>query len=196
MQGPNWSLPFHISTNTSTETIGLHSRKRKNNDPTLSILSLTTLLLVNKIILYNKNLIVVHVINKFLHYIIGYLMFIHINHSTIHYLMNIYIFNGTETSWLHLLQEFDITILNKPGNENGVVDSLFKPHNEAKATPIEDIFLNEHFFYLSINTSLFVDIFNYLTAGKLTQNLYSRERQKVIKQSVMYSCLLRYLFCT
>lgn len=58
-----------------------------------------------------------HAINKFRHYIIGYETFIHTNHYAIRYLLNKPITNGRITRWLLLLQEFNITILNRPGKE-------------------------------------------------------------------------------
>jgi hypothetical protein len=76
--------------------------------------------------------------------------------------MNKPITNGRVTIWLLLLQEFDITILDKPGKENVVVDFLSKLTNDGDAIPIEDVFPNEHLFALSINTLWFVYIANYL----------------------------------
>jgi hypothetical protein len=57
---------------------------------------------------------VVHGINKFHHYIIGYLVFLHTDHIAIQYLMTKPITNGRVTKWLLLIQEFNITICYKP----------------------------------------------------------------------------------
>ena len=59
-------------------------------------------------------LAVVYSINKFRHYITGYEVFAHTNHSAIRYLMNKPITNGRVTWWLLLLQEFNITVINRP----------------------------------------------------------------------------------
>ena len=55
-------------------------------------------------------LVVVHAVDKFRHYIIGYQVFIHTDHSTIKYLMNKPITNGIITRWLLLMQEFNIAV--------------------------------------------------------------------------------------
>ena len=73
-------------------------------------------------------LAVVYAINKFRHYVTGYPTFIHTNHTTIKYLMNKLITNAQVTRWLLLLQEFDITIVDRPGKENVVVDFLSRLH--------------------------------------------------------------------
>jgi hypothetical protein len=60
---------------------------------------------------------IVHPINKFKHCIIGYEVFIHTDHHSIQYVMYKTITNGKVTKWLLLLQEFNITILDKRGKE-------------------------------------------------------------------------------
>ena len=60
-------------------------------------------------------IVVIHAINKFRNYITGYENFVHTYHSTIRYLMNKPVTNGRVTRWLLLLQEFNITILDRPG---------------------------------------------------------------------------------
>jgi hypothetical protein len=92
-------------------------------------------------------LAVVYAINKFWHYITRYPMFVHINHSSIHYLMNKPITNGRVTRWLLLLQEFDITIIDKPGRENVVVNFLSRLTNDGDAIPVKDDFPDEHYLH-------------------------------------------------
>jgi hypothetical protein len=67
-------------------------------------------------------LAVIYAINKFKHYITGYATFVHTDHSTIKYLMNKPITNARVTRWLLLLQEFDITIVDRPGKECKIPD--------------------------------------------------------------------------
>lgn len=57
------------------------------------------------------------------------------------------------TRWLLILQEFDITIVDKLGKENVVASFLSRIENDGKNTPIEDNFPDEHFFAVSANTS-------------------------------------------
>jgi hypothetical protein len=101
----------------------------------------------NYIVTEKEFLVVVYAINKFHHYITGYSVFVHTDHSAIHYLMNKPVTNGRVTRWLLLLQEFDISIIDKPGRENVVVDFLSRLTNEGEAIPVEDTFLDEHLFF-------------------------------------------------
>ena len=66
---------------------------------------------------------IVHAINKFCHYIIGYEVFVHTEHSAIRFLMNKPITDGRVIRWLLLLQEFNITMFDRPGKDN-VVDEF------------------------------------------------------------------------
>ena len=115
---PNWKLSFHISTDASDTTLGAVLGKKyltpyaiyytsKNLTPTE----------VNYIVTKKVFLAVVHAINKFLHYITSYETFIHTDHFAIRDLMNTPITNGTITRWLLLLEELNITILDRLGNK-------------------------------------------------------------------------------
>jgi hypothetical protein len=119
-------LPFHISTDASNTAIGA-SLGQNENLMTYAIYFIRknlTLAELNYTVTEKEMLAVVHVVNKFRHYIIGYEVFIHTDHSAIKYLMKKPITNGRITRWLLLMQEFKITILNRPGKENQVADFL------------------------------------------------------------------------
>ena len=136
----------------------------------------------------------VHAVNKFRHYITGYEVFVHTNHSTIQFLMNKPITNGRITRWLLLLQEFNITIMDRLGKENQVVDFLSRLQTEGEDVPVYDDFPDEHLFSISIHVLWFVDIANYLVLGKLTQYLSAKEKQRIIQLSAHYSWVGGYLF--
>lgn len=71
-------------------------------------------------------LVVVHSLNKFKNYITGYQTFVHTDHAVVRYLMNKPDVNACIIRLLLLLQQFDLTIINKPGKENVVADFLSK----------------------------------------------------------------------
>jgi hypothetical protein len=141
-------------------------------------------------------LVVVYAINKFRHYIIGYKVFIHTNHSAIKFLMNKPITNGRITRWLLLLQEFNITIVDRPGKENLIAYFLSRIQNGSENDPVDDSFPDEHLFSISTNSPWFTDIENYLAIGKLLQHLSSWEKQQIFKLSANYSWIGGDLFCT
>ena len=65
------------------------------------------------------------------HYIIGYQTFVHTDHAAIRYLMNKLDANAHIIRWLFLLQQFDLTIIDKPGKENVVADFLSRVNLSA-----------------------------------------------------------------
>eukprot|EP00253_Pinus_taeda_P020082 PITA_20082 len=101
LRGPNWKLPFHISTDASDTALGAVLGQKylvpyaiyytsKNLTPTE----------LNYTVSEKEFLAVAHAINKFRHYIIGYETFIHTDHSAIRYLMNKHIANYLVTGKL------------------------------------------------------------------------------------------------
>jgi hypothetical protein len=151
---------------------------------------------VNSIIQSPKEfLAVIYAINKFRHYITGYSTFFHADHSAIKYLMNKPITNARVTRWLLLLQEFDITIVDRPGKENVVADFLSRLTPEDD-TPVDDSFLDEYLFAVSTHSPWYADIANYLVAGKLPPHLSHQEKRRIIHQSARYSWISGCLFHT
>ena len=119
---------------------------------------------------------VVYSINKFRHYIIGYEVFVHTDHSAIRFLMNKPITNGRVTRWLLLLQEFNITVIDRPGKENLVVEFISHMQHNGDTKPIDDTFLYEHLFVVSLQTPWFADIANYLATRKVPHHLVPYEK--------------------
>jgi hypothetical protein len=95
--------------------------------------------------------------------------------------------NGNITRWLLLLQEFNITILDRLGKENVVVDFLSRIHNEVELVPVNDNVPNENLFAISTKSLWLEDIANYLATRKLPQCLSQKEKQTIIKLSATYS---------
>jgi hypothetical protein len=104
--------------------------------------------------------------------------------------------NGRVTRWILLLQEFNITILDRPGRENLVADFLSRIHNEEQATPVDDEFPDEHLFVVSTNSPWFAYVANYLVTGKFPQHLSPSEKKRIIQHSASYSWVGGDLFQT
>ena len=139
---------------------------------------------------------VVYSINKFHHYITGYQVFVHTNHSAIRFLMNKKITNGRVTQWLLLLQEFNITVIDRPGKENLIANFLSRIQHEDGTKLVDDTFPNEHLFFVSVQTPWLADIANYLATGKIPNHLSQHEKRRIIVQSSNYSSVDNDLFCT
>ena len=70
--------------------------------------------------------------------------------------MNKPVTNARITRWVLLLQEFDITIIDRPGKENVVGDFLSCFTNSDDNLPVE------HLFVVSAHSHWYADVANYL----------------------------------
>ena len=95
-----------------------------------------------------------------------------------------------------LLQEFDITILDKPRNDNIVVDFLSRLTISDECTATEDYFPDEYIFTISTHSPWYADIANYLVVGKFPHQLSSKERRRIIQKSDTYSWIEGNLYHT
>eukprot|EP00253_Pinus_taeda_P017050 PITA_17050 len=197
LRGPDSALPFHISSDASDTAIGAVLGQEENGLPyaIYFISKNMTPAELNYMVTEKEFLAVIYAINKFRHYITSYTTFVHTNHSAIKYLMNKSVTNARVTRWLLLLQEFDITIVDRLGKENVVADFLsWLKTNEN--IPVNDSFPDEYLFAVSTHSPWYADIANYLVAGKLPSHLSHREKRKIIQQSARYSWISECLFHT
>jgi hypothetical protein len=97
-------------------------------------------------------------------------VFVHIDHSTIIYLMNKVDVKTRIIRWLLLLQEFGLTIFDNLRKQNVVEDFLSRLTNHAEQEAIDNSFLNEHMFAISMQTPQFVDISNYIGTQKFSHH--------------------------
>ncbi len=74
------------------------------------------------------------------------------------------------------MQEFNITIIDKPSKANVVVDFLSRLQTPDDPVAIEDSFPNEHIFILSAQNPWYADIANSLTTGKTHPHFFAKEK--------------------
>ena len=90
--------------------------------------------------------------------------------------MNKPVTNARVTRWLLLLQEFNITIIEKPGKDNLVVDFLSILIHTCDNALVYDNFPDESLFSISTYIPWYADLENYLVTGKLPQKFSLREK--------------------
>lgn len=100
--------------------------------------------------------------NKFGNYITSYQIIFHINHVDIRYLMNKTNVSNKVIRWLLLLWEFDLTIMDKPRKNNVVADFLSRLEHKIDQEIMEDLFPDEHLFYVSTKIPWFANMVKYL----------------------------------
>ena len=140
-------------------------------------------------------LAIVHSLNKFRHYITSYQTFVHTDHAAIKYLMNKLDVNTRIIRWLFLLQQFVLTIVDKPGKENVVAYFLYRlnlPTGEEGM--VDDQLLHDHLFVISVLSPLFADIANYLVSIQFPPNLPSKEKRNIVSKNTPFTWIGGNLF--
>ena len=92
--------------------------------------------------------------------------------------------NARIIRWLLLLQRFDLTIVDKPGRENVVVDFFSRldlPTGEEGT--VDDQMPDEHLFAISVLSPWFADITNYLVSAQFPPHLSSKEKSRIVRKS-------------
>lgn len=85
------------------------------------------------------------------------------DHAALRFLMTQKNLSRRLTRWVEFLQQFDITICYKPGNENGAADALSR--------------------LFSIETTWPEHLYEYFADGKFSENLSFTEKQKLLDES-------------
>nr|GEW26352.1 reverse transcriptase domain-containing protein [Tanacetum cinerariifolium] len=124
---------------------------------------------------------------------------VYTDHSTLKYFLNKQDTKPRLLWWVLLLQEFDITILDKKGSENLAADHLSRLENPHKDV-LENKDINENFPLetpgnLSSNsTPWFVDIANFHAGNFIKKGLTSQQKKKFFKDVKHYFWDDPYLF--
>nr|GFB74427.1 reverse transcriptase domain-containing protein [Tanacetum cinerariifolium] len=163
---PYWNLPFELMCDASDYAISvvLGQRKSKHFQPTYYASKTMTEAQIHYTTTEKEMLAVVYAFEKFRPYLV-------LSKSIV---------------WVLLLQEFDITILDKKGSENLAADHLSRlenPHQDV----LENKDINENFpletlgSLTSHNTSWFADIANFHAGNFIKKGLTSQQKKKFSK---------------
>ena len=147
MRSPNWNLPFEIMCDVSDYAIGAILGQREDKKAFVIYYASKTLdsAQANYTTKEKEFLAVVFALEKFRSYIVGSLVTIFTDHATLKYLLSKQDTKPRLTRWILLCQEFNLTIKDKKGVENVVVDHLSRLVLESSShgIPIGDSFPDE-----------------------------------------------------
>ncbi|RDX96159.1 Tf2-8, partial [Mucuna pruriens] len=88
--------------------------------------------------------------------------------------------------WKLLLQEFNIEIRDKKGDENSVVNHLSRIEKEDDPMPIKDEFPDEKLLHITTPTPWFVDIFNFMAASQFPPEASRQYRERLQNDAKHY----------
>nr|GEW63861.1 reverse transcriptase domain-containing protein [Tanacetum cinerariifolium] len=157
---PDWNLPFELMCDASDFAIGavLGQRKTKHFQPIHYASKTMTEAKIHYTTIEKEMLAVVYAFEKFRPYLVLSKSIVYTDHSALKYLLSKQDAKSRLLRWVLFLQEFDITINDKKGSENLVVDHLSRLEN-----PHKDLFENK-----DVNENFPLETLGSISSGRHT----------------------------
>jgi len=103
--------------------------------------------------------------------------------------------NARNIRRLLLLQQFDLTIVDKLGKESVVVDFWSRlTFHATEEGMVDDQLPDEHLFTISFLSPWFADIANYLISAQFPPNFPSKEKNKIVRKGSPFTWIGGNLF--
>jgi hypothetical protein len=186
IQPPNWNLPFEIMCDASDYAEGVVLGQRV--DKKLNVIYYASKTLDgaqrNYATTEKEFLAVIFACDKFRPYIVDSKVIVHTDHSAIKYLMSKKYAKPRLIRWVLLLQEFDLHIVDRKGEDNPVADHLSRMENiPVDPIPINDSFANEQLANINISAARvaspwFADYANFIVGKVMPPHFTSQQRKK------------------
>nr|GEX25503.1 reverse transcriptase domain-containing protein [Tanacetum cinerariifolium] len=198
---PDWNLPFELLCDASDFAIDavLGQCKTKHFQPIHYSSKTMTEAQIHYTTTKKKMLVVVYTFEKFWPYLVLSKSIVYTDHSGLKYLLNKQDAKPRLLRWVLLLQEFDITILDKKGSDNLAADQLSRLENPHKDV-LENKDINENFSLETLeslssdSTPWFADIANFYARNFIKKGLTSQQKKKFFKYVKHYFWDDPYLF--
>ena len=110
-------------------------------------------------------------LEKFQSYLLGTKVIVYFDHAAIRYLMTKKEAKPRLIRWILLFSEFDLEVIDKRGIENRVVDHLSRLVHVEDKLYLQETFLDEQLFSVSMTLPWYANIVNYLVTNMLPPGL-------------------------
>ena len=168
LESANWDLSFEIMCDALDYAVGAVLGQRLDKKPKVICYASKTLIegQINYMTMEKELLVVVYALKKFWPYILGSKIIIYTDHAALKYLLSKKEAKPRLIRWVLLLQEFDLEIKEKKGNENSVADHLSRLHVLGEGD-IGDTFPDEHLLAISSQAPWYAHIINFIVTGSI-----------------------------
>ncbi|CAN6698251.1 unnamed protein product [Malus baccata var. baccata] len=196
---PNWSLSFELMCDASDYAVGAVLGQRKDKLPQIIYYASRTLndAQLNYATTEKELLAVVFALENLRSYLVGAKVIVFTDHATLKYLLSKKDAKPRLIRWILLLQEFDIEIRDKNGNENVVADHLSRliipTASEEDSVPLmhPDLTFQQKKKFLSDVKHYFWDepyLYKYCPDQIIRRCIPEEEQESVIKFSHHFAC--------
>ncbi|KAL3680009.1 hypothetical protein R1sor_022965 [Riccia sorocarpa] len=153
LRPPRWDMIFHIHTDASGVAVG--AVLAQPQDPKLDMPIYFANRTLNKserdyTTIEREALAMVYDVKKFKSYLQGNKFVFFVDHQALTYLVNKVHITGRIARWLLLLQEFDFTVIYKPGKINVLADQLSRIELGKEPEYEDDSFPDEHLLNIDL----------------------------------------------
>ena len=191
---PNWADPFHVYVDASLIALGcvLSQKDSRNIDHPIYFAS-------RQLIAAEKNyttsereaLGMIFAVQKFRHYLLGYPFTFYVDHDALKYLINKPDLSGRLARWVLLLQEFNFTVVVRPGKSHGNADHLsrLEPMGPVNTVPLDDNLSDADLFEVDVLFPEYMEILTYLETNQMPAGYSPLQIQTLIRRSAPYSLI-------
>ncbi|RDX93681.1 Retrovirus-related Pol polyprotein, partial [Mucuna pruriens] len=177
LQAPNWDLPFELMCYPSNSALGAVLGQRVGvGQPTHQNYTKT-----------EKELLeIVFALDKFRSYILSSKIVVFSDHAALRYLLKKPDTKMRLIRWMLLLQEFDLKIRDKKGDENSIANHLSRIERESEQLPIRDEFPDEHLLHIKSDPPWYADICNFVATSQFPPTASRTYKEKIRSDAKYY----------
>ena len=185
---PNWNKPFRVYVDASNMALGcvLSQKDDKNFDHPIYFASRQLIAdEKNYTTTERKALGMIFAVQKFRHCLLGYPFFFYVNHDALKYLINKLELSGRLACWILLLQEFNFTVVVRPGESHGNANhiSRLEPLSPSQLEPLNDQLLDSTLFEVDVIHSEYADILTFLQTNRMPENYNLAQIKSLLQRS-------------
>ena len=199
LQPLDWTLAFHIFVDASNMAVGAILMQEKQTGwyrPVYYASKVLTSAERSYSVTQREGLGVVFELKKFRHYLLGNKVIIHVDHQAIIYLVSKDQPTGRIARWILLLQEFDYSVIHRPGRQHVVADYLSRLDSWGPPVGISDELPDAALFQVeTVMTDNWYDkMLHFLMDGVFPVTMQKDLRRKLALRSRPYLVIAGYLY--
>jgi hypothetical protein len=130
-------------------------------------------------------------VQKFRHYLLDYPFVFYVDHDALKYLINKPNLSGRLARWVLLLQEFNFTIVVRPGISHGNVDhiSRLEPLLASQLEPLNDQLPDADLFEVDVIQAEYAEFINFLQTNRMPEEYILAQVKSLLQRSAPYTLI-------